>query len=408
MSTAPIASTSPSDSGDSVVFIDSRISSLELVVAGLAAGTRWVIVNSERDGLTQIAAALQGASNLQSIQVLSHGGPGSLLLGSGSITSGTLQSQAVLLASIGAALAPEGDLLLYGCNVAQGDSGAQFIALLAQLTGADVAASTDLTGDASLGGDWVLEATTGAIEATGIALSAQANDAIGVLANFTGTAENDSINGTSSADSISGLEGNDTVYGQAGDDTLDGGAGDDFLWDNEGNDLIVGGSGNDRISSGSGIDTVDGGAGSDELNLNHTGVYTGAVVDLKTGLIANDGFGNSETTSGIENLFGTPFDDVFQMPDVWSYVHGSGGNDRITTGVTAAYIAPGSGSDTVIGGSNGAFLTYLDDRWDSLGPQTQGVNVDLVSGSAIDGWGFIDSLTGVTSVDGSNLNDTIN
>jgi Ca2+-binding RTX toxin-like protein len=389
------------------VFIDSRIANLEFVVAGLAASARWAVIHPDQDGLTQIAAALQGSSNLQSIQVLSHGGPGSLLLGSGSITTSTLQSQSALLASIGAALAPDGDLLLYGCNVAQGDEGAQFIALLAQLTGADVAASTDLTGEAALGGDWVLEASTGAIESAGVALNAQASDAIGVLANITGTTGNDSINGTSSADSISGLEGNDTVYGQAGDDSLEGGAGDDFLWDDEGNDLILGGSGNDAIGSGAGVDTVDGGEGSDGLDFNHTGVFTGVVVDLRAGLISNDGFGNIESVSGVENLFGTRFDDVIQMTDVWSYVHGSGGNDRITAGANSAYIAPGSGSDTVIGGSNGAFLTYLDDRWDSLGFQTQGVNVDLVSGSAIDGWGFTDSLTGVTSVDGSNLNDTI-
>jgi hypothetical protein len=62
-------------------FIDSRIGNLELVVASLASGTRWVLIDAEHDGLTQIAAALQGSSNLQSIQMLSHGGPGSLLLG---------------------------------------------------------------------------------------------------------------------------------------------------------------------------------------------------------------------------------------------------------------------------------------------------------------------------------------
>jgi len=157
---------------ESLVFIDSRISNLELVVASLGAGTRWALIDAEQDGLTQIAAALQGMGVLQSIQVISHGGSGSLLLGSGSITSNTLLSQAALLAGIGAALAPEGDLLLYGCNVAQGDAGAEFIALLAQLTGVDVAASTDLTGDASLGGDWELEANTGAIEATSVTATA--------------------------------------------------------------------------------------------------------------------------------------------------------------------------------------------------------------------------------------------
>jgi len=266
MSTAPIASTSPSDSGDSVVFIDSRISNLEMVVAGLAAGTRWVIVNSEQDGITQIAAALQGTSNLQSIQVLSHGGPGSLLLGSGNISSSTLQSQSALLASIGAALAPDGDLLLYGCNVAQGDEGAQFIALLAQLTGADVAASIDLAGDASLGGDWVLEANTGVIEATALSL----DGLIGTLATITGTGGNDSLVGTTNDDTLSGLDGNDTLLGEFGSDSLVGGLGDDRLEGNLGNDTLEGGDGIDYLTDNQGTNYLDGGIGND--NLSTTGL----------------------------------------------------------------------------------------------------------------------------------------
>ncbi len=59
-----------------------------------------------------------------------------------------------------------GDLLLYRCDVAAGGAGHAFIDDLATATGADVAASTDLTGGASLGGDWVLEAKSGVVEAT--------------------------------------------------------------------------------------------------------------------------------------------------------------------------------------------------------------------------------------------------
>lgn len=40
----------------------------------------------------------------------------------------------------------------------------QFIDHLALFTGADVAASDDLTGNAALGGDWELEAAAGTIE----------------------------------------------------------------------------------------------------------------------------------------------------------------------------------------------------------------------------------------------------
>ena len=75
------------------------------------------------------------------------------------------------MASWGQALSENGDILLYACDLVSSASGEAFIAQLAQLTGADVAASTDGTGAESLGGDWVLEASTGNIEAR-IAVSA--------------------------------------------------------------------------------------------------------------------------------------------------------------------------------------------------------------------------------------------
>ena len=389
------------------VFIDSRISNLELVVAGLATGTRWALIDSEQDGLSQIAAALQGTSNLRSIQVLSHGGPGSLLLGSGSITTNTLQSQSVLLASIGAALAPDGDLLLYGCNVAQGDAGAQFVALLAQLTGADVAASTDLTGSAVLGGDWLLEANTGLIDSAGIGLSAQASEAIGVLANITGTAGNDSILGGVDPDTIWGLAGNDTLDGGDGNDTLDGAGGNDFL---------KGGPGNDDLLNDTGIDTLDGGEGSDTLSLQAGGpTLTGVTIDLQTGIMSNDGFGNSETVSSIENIGGTSLDDSIRMGNFAAgnggYVFGSAGNDSIVAATGAGWnsIYPGSGNDTIVApvGVGSASVRYDITDWDPAGAPTQGIAVNLTTGFLIDVWGFTDQLIGMTTVAGSALNDSI-
>ena len=65
------------------------------------------------------------------------------------------------LQQIGASLTVGGDILLYGCNVAESATGLRFINRLAHFTGADVAASDDTTGNAALGGDWQLEAATG-------------------------------------------------------------------------------------------------------------------------------------------------------------------------------------------------------------------------------------------------------
>lgn len=124
-----------------------------------------MVLDSARDGLTQIAEAVANTSNIDALHIISHGNIGSLTLGSSSIDSSNLSDYQAQLVTIGNALSATGDILLYGCDVAQGDTGQQFIKQLAQYTGADVAASTDLTGTATQGGDWVLEANTGSIEA---------------------------------------------------------------------------------------------------------------------------------------------------------------------------------------------------------------------------------------------------
>ncbi|WP_280154208.1 Ig-like domain-containing protein [Piscinibacter sp. XHJ-5] len=66
-------------------------------------------------------------------------------------------------------------LLLYGCKVAEGETGRSFVDSLAAITGADVAASTDWTGSAAKGGDWQLEANTGPIDTEALSDAAYAH-----------------------------------------------------------------------------------------------------------------------------------------------------------------------------------------------------------------------------------------
>lgn len=97
-------------------------------------------------------SVLSRYNHLDSIQILSHGAPGSLSLGATLLDNASLYRYADSLAAIGASLTETGDILLYGCNVADGAAGKQFIDTLAQMTGADIAASGDLTGTTVLGG----------------------------------------------------------------------------------------------------------------------------------------------------------------------------------------------------------------------------------------------------------------
>ena len=112
------------------------------------------------------------------MHVISHGGPGHLQLGSSVVDAVALREAADGFEVWRRALTEDADLLVYGCDVAAGDGGRAFIDALSQLTGADVAASDDLTGSAALGGDWQLEYVTGGIQSSSV-IAAAVQQAIG-------------------------------------------------------------------------------------------------------------------------------------------------------------------------------------------------------------------------------------
>lgn len=157
-----------------VVFVDGAVSDWQTLVAGLGTGLEVVLLDSSRDGLQQIADYLQGRNDIDAIHLVGHGESGKIQLGTASLDSDHLSSYLASLAAIGAGLKADGDLLLYGCDVGQGELGVNFLKQLALHTGADVAASSDATGAAAKGGDWNLETTVGSIETAGLQVDAYA------------------------------------------------------------------------------------------------------------------------------------------------------------------------------------------------------------------------------------------
>lgn len=145
------------------------------LLLGVVPNTEILILDPEQDGVVQITGALANCSQLSSLQIVSHASAGSLQLGSTQLSLDNLEAYRPWLGQWGKALLADGGILLYGCNVAAEDKGVAFVEKLSQLTGADIAASTNLTGTAALGGDWELEFTTGKIE-TPLALSAAARE----------------------------------------------------------------------------------------------------------------------------------------------------------------------------------------------------------------------------------------
>ncbi len=153
-----------------IYFIDASVSNYQSIENELGASATIVVLQPNKNGLEQITnyLAVANATNLDAIHIFSHGSAGELLLGNSTVSTDTLNQHADLLAKIGQSLSSTGDILLYGCDVAQGEVGQNFVNTLANLTGADVAASNDLTGSAALGGDWDLEVKTGVVEARAV------------------------------------------------------------------------------------------------------------------------------------------------------------------------------------------------------------------------------------------------
>ncbi|WP_115292403.1 Ig-like domain-containing protein [Ectopseudomonas mendocina] len=166
--------TGTADNRQEIVFVDGQVQDYQQLLAGIKPGTEVVVLDPKGDGLKQISDYLSGRSGIDAIHIVSHGLPGQVTLGSLALDKAGLEARAADLAQIGQSLDVDGDILFYGCDVGSDAAGQAFVNQIAQLTGADVAASNDPTGSVSQGGDWTLEVTSGSIEAvTPFSASAQ-------------------------------------------------------------------------------------------------------------------------------------------------------------------------------------------------------------------------------------------
>lgn len=162
----------PAPSPTQIAFVSSTLQDAQGLAASLGPQVEVVMLDPARDSLTQIRDTLDGRQDVTALHLFTHGSSGSLDLG-GSVLdplSAGFDAQRPLLAEIGTHLAAGADLLVYGCDFGQGERGQAAMQALSQaLGGADVAASVDATGASALGGDWTLEARTGAIETATLA-----------------------------------------------------------------------------------------------------------------------------------------------------------------------------------------------------------------------------------------------
>ena len=147
-----------------VAFVDVTVSDYQTLVDGVGEGVEVYLVSS----LDDINSILKSETNIDAIHILSHGNTGEITVGNDVLNQNTLNNFDTVLQTMKNSLSENGDILLYGCNVASDGTGQEFIDTLASITEADVAASDDVTGNSALGGDWNLEVNSGSIEAEGI------------------------------------------------------------------------------------------------------------------------------------------------------------------------------------------------------------------------------------------------
>ncbi len=159
----PQRDTGASAQAGQVVFVDPSVANYQQLVAGLPSGTRYVVLDSASDGLAQIAHYLQQHPGVASIHLVSHGADGEIQVGATWLNQADIAEHSAALAQIGAAMKPGGDFLIYGCDVAQRADGQALVRQIASISHLNVAASTDATGAAALGGDWTLEYTVGQV-----------------------------------------------------------------------------------------------------------------------------------------------------------------------------------------------------------------------------------------------------
>ena len=280
-----------------------------------------------------------------------------------------------------------------------------------------------------------------------------------------GGAGNDVIDGGDGDDILYGGAGNDTLYAGSGEDQLYGGAGDDTFYvqtvsSDDDDNYIVTGTGNDTVilenevayvtldysalgaaidadlSAGTitstnktdtiefnggdvdriygtsyddtitaddqgvmmigldGSDTFIGGAGEDTVFYYYdyfNGGTSGVTVNLETG-IATDGWGNTDTLTSIDTVRGSILDDTFIGSDADETFLGLAGNDTIDGG---------DGFDIIDYHRDAAY----SDENDETG--SDGVTVNLSTGTATDGYGDTDTFTNIEGAKGTNYDDTL-
>ncbi|GAB4237000.1 MAG: hypothetical protein Kow00121_64150 [Elainellaceae cyanobacterium] len=150
------------------MFIDRSVKNFQSLAGGARPKFRTFKLNLFREGIEQVTRRLEKFSRryeIESVHIVSNGAPGVFQLGSQRVDSNTLSTSRGQLKSWQQFLSKDADIFLYGSRLAGNAIGKRLVRRISRFTGADVAASTNITGNGEFRGDWRLEFRRGRVEA---------------------------------------------------------------------------------------------------------------------------------------------------------------------------------------------------------------------------------------------------
>lgn len=119
-----------------LVFIDDAVEDFQSLVQALLPCSQIIIIRPNHHEIEQITQTLNKCTRLKNLHIISNGSPSCLYLGKSNFNLFNLKYYASQLKTWSVP-----NLLLYGCNVAAGNTGKEFIRRLHLLTGANIGAS---------------------------------------------------------------------------------------------------------------------------------------------------------------------------------------------------------------------------------------------------------------------------
>lgn len=143
-----------------IAIVDTHIRNYEQLISYIEPNTIIETIPDNSNGIDIMINTVKKYNNINSLHILSHGFSGIAILGNSKLTEESI-SDYPYLNEIHTHFAQDGEILMYGCNLAAYDKGYNFINKLADVTKLTVTASMNIVGHKSLRGSWDLNYSTG-------------------------------------------------------------------------------------------------------------------------------------------------------------------------------------------------------------------------------------------------------